>query len=83
MTVDTSELLAVTPALRRRFWGRLATLGILRPSQLIRIHRIAQDRGIAPEEAVVSLGMLTRDQAVEFLIGDAPFGFSWESLGAD
>ena len=81
MTVDTSTPLAVTPALRRRFWGRLAAFGIIRPTQLIRIHRVAQDRGIAPEEAVVALGMLTRDQVVEFLIGDAPFGFSWEGLG--
>jgi hypothetical protein len=72
---------AVDPQLRRRFWARLSRLGILRPQQLIGIHQMAQKERIAPEEAVVALGMLTKAQALEFLEGESPFGFFMEGLG--
>ena len=76
------EDVTVQPAwMRRRFWNRLCRLGIVRERELIRLHRLAQARRIPPEEAVVAAGMLTRDQAAEFLTGDAPFGFSMEALG--
>ena len=71
----------VDPRLRRRFWNRLCRLGILRERELVRVHRVAQEQRIAPEQAVVALGLLTRDQAAEFLVGERPFGFSMEALG--
>ena len=81
MTNDLNEPVAVDSALRRRFWNRLCRLGIIRERELIRLHRVAQERRIAPEEAVVALGMLTQDQVVELLTCRTPFGFSMEGLG--
>jgi hypothetical protein len=56
--------------LRQRFWSRLRALKILRESELIRVYRHAQQRGIAPEEAMVALGLLTEDQVIEILTGE-------------
>jgi hypothetical protein len=80
--IDLPECpVAVDPRLRRRFWNRLCRLGIIRQQELIGIHQLAQKERIAPEEAVVALGVLTRDQVVEFLTGESPFGFFMEGLG--
>ena len=81
MIADLKGPVAVEPWLRRRFWNRLCRLGIVRERELVRVHRLAQARRIAPEEAVVALGMLTRDQVLEFLMGERPFGFAIEGLG--
>jgi hypothetical protein len=66
---------------RRRFLNRLCALGILRERGLIEVHRVAQARRIAPEEAVVLLGFLTGEQAAVLLAGERPFGFALEGLG--
>ena len=81
MTADTNGPVAIDPSVRRRFWNRLRQFGLLGERDLIRVHQVAQRRRIAPEEAVVALGMLTRDQVVEFLTGESPFGFSIDGLG--
>jgi hypothetical protein len=81
MTNDLKDPVAVDSALRRRFWNRLCRLGIVRERELIGLHRVAQARRIAPEEAVVAMGMLTQDQVVELLTCEAPFGFSLAELG--
>jgi hypothetical protein len=81
MIVESSGPVAVDPRIRRRFWLRLSRLGIIRQQELIGIHQLAQKERISPEEAVVALGMLTRDQVVEFLTGESPFGFFMEGLG--
>jgi len=69
------------PRSRRRFLNRLCALGIVRERELVEVHRVAQSRRIAPEEAVVVLGMLTRPQVVELLAQERPFGFALEGLG--
>ena len=69
------------PRSRRRFLNRLCALGIVRERELVELHRVAQSRRIAPEEAVVALGLLTSDQAAELLAGERPFGFAMEGLG--
>jgi hypothetical protein len=56
--------------LRQRFWSRLRALKILRESELIRVYRHAQQQGIAPEEAMVALRLLTEDQVIEILTGE-------------
>jgi hypothetical protein len=66
----------------RRFWARVCSMGIVRGEELVRIHQMAQARRIAPEGALVSLGILTADQAVAFLNEEAPFGFSMADVGA-
>lgn len=80
MIADPKGPPAVDPWLRRRFWSRLCMLGIVHGPELVRVHRLAQARRIAPEEALVLLGMLTRDQVVEFLVGEAPVGFRFEGV---
>jgi hypothetical protein len=72
---------ASDPGSRRRFLNRLCALGIVRERELVEVHRLAQARRIAPEEAVVVLGLLTRDQAAELLDRERPFGFALEGLG--
>jgi hypothetical protein len=80
--METSPVpLALDPGVRRRFWSRLCGAGLVRHGELVRVHRVAQARRIAPEEALVTLGLLTRDQVVEFLTRECPFGFLWEGLG--
>jgi hypothetical protein len=81
MIAVPSSPVAVDSRLRRRFWNRLCRLGIIREQELVGIHQLAQKRRIAPEEAVVELGVLTQDQVVEFLTGESPFGFFMEGLG--
>jgi hypothetical protein len=71
----------IDPQSRRRFLNRLCALGIVRERELIEVHRLAQVRRMTPEEAVVALGLLTRDQAAELLAGERPFGFALEGLG--
>lgn len=79
--MDTNTPPALDATMRRRFWNRLSHAGLIRQRELIRVHRVAQQERIAPEEAVVALGMLTREQAVELLTEERPFGFLWEGLG--
>lgn len=74
-------LFALDPDRRRRFWNRLCRMGIVGERELVRVHRYAQSRRIAPEGAVVAMGILTPDQAVEFLNGESPFGLSMGDLG--
>ena len=79
--MNTNTLSAPDPTLRRRFWNRLCRAGLIRERELIRVHRVAQKERIAPEEALVATGMLTREQVVELLTNERPFGFVWEGLG--
>jgi hypothetical protein len=79
--MDTNAPAALDPRMRRRFWNRLCRAGLVRERELIRVHRVAQQERIAPEEALVTLGLLTREQVVEFLTNECPFGFLWEGLG--
>ena len=66
---------------RRRFWNRLCRMGIVRERELVRVHRVAQTRRIAPEGALVEIGLLTAEQVAELLSGNAPFGIAMEGLG--
>ncbi|HEV3027775.1 MAG TPA: hypothetical protein VG457_09395 [Planctomycetota bacterium] len=70
--VESRPASAMAQKLRQRFWGRLRGLKIIRESDLIRVHRHAQQRGIAPEAAIVALGMLTEDQVIAILTGERP-----------
>jgi len=79
--MNTNTTLAPDPTMRRRFWNRLCRAGLVRGGELVRIHRVAQQERIAPEEALVTLGLLTREQVVELLTNERPFGFEWEGLG--
>jgi hypothetical protein len=81
MNNDRDRIFALDPDQRRRFWNRLCRMGIVRERELVGIHRFAQSRGIAPEGAVVAMGILTADQVAEFLSHTAPFGLSMEVLG--
>lgn len=74
-------LFALDPGQRRRFWNRLCRMGLVRERELVEIHRFAQARRIPPEGAVVAMGILTADQAAEFLSNESPFGLSMEGLG--
>jgi hypothetical protein len=47
---------------RGGLWSRIRALGLIRESQLIRVHWIAQKEGLDPLEAAVALGVLTEDQ---------------------
>ena len=58
--------------LRQRFWSRLRALKIVREPDLIRVHRHAQSCRIAPEAALVALGMLTEEQVFEIFTGERP-----------
>jgi hypothetical protein len=60
---DPSSKLAL-PGTRppQGIWNRLRGSGILREADLIRIYRIAQQHGIAPEEAALALGVVTEKQ---------------------
>ena len=66
---------------RRRFWARLCRMGIVRERELIRAHQVAQSRRMAPEAALVALGILTAEQAVSLLTEESPFGLSMKELG--
>ncbi len=50
------------PKAPRSLWNRLRGSGILQEADLIRIYRIAQQSGIAPEAAALALGILTEKQ---------------------
>ncbi|HVR87532.1 MAG TPA: hypothetical protein VMU54_24615 [Planctomycetota bacterium] len=69
---ETRPASTMAQKLRQRFWARLRGLKIIRESDLIRVHRHAQQRGVAPEEAIVALGLLTEDQVIEILTGGRP-----------
>jgi hypothetical protein len=58
--------------LRQRFWTRLRALKLIREPDLVRVYRHAQQHGLAPEEAMVALGLLTEDQVIEILTGERP-----------
>ena len=75
------RLFMLDPDQRRRFWSRLCRMGIVRERELVGIHQFAQSRRIAPEAAVVAMGILTADQAAQFLSTESPFGLSMEALG--
>lgn len=66
---------------RRRFWARLCRMGIVRERELVRVHQVAQARRMAPEAALVELGILTAEQAVALLTEESPFGLSMKELG--
>lgn len=81
MNTDRNGLFALDPGQRRRFWNRLCRMGIVRERELVKIHQVAQARRIAPEGAVVAMGILTAPQAAELLTVESPFGLSMEGLG--
>ena len=66
---------------RRRFWARVCRMGIVRERELVRVHMLAQARRMAPEGALVKLGILTAEQAVALLTEESPFGLSMKELG--
>ena len=70
MTMDTDRQGLLGQRLRQRFWSRLRELGLIRESELIRVHRLAQQRRMTPEEAVVALGMLTDDEVLAITTGN-------------
>jgi hypothetical protein len=76
-----TEIFALDRDQRRRFWNRVCRMGIVRERELVKIHQVAQARRIAPEGAIVAMGILTADQAAELLSGESPFGLSMEGLG--
>ena len=71
MTLETGAAGLMGQRLRQRFWSRLRELGIIRESELIRVHRLAQQRCMSPEEAVVALGLLTEDQVLSIFTGES------------
>ena len=71
-SVESRDARAFVRTLRQRFLNRIRVLGIVREPELIQVHRVAQDRRIAPEDAVVALGLLTEDQVLELLMEDPP-----------
>ena len=70
MTMHTGRQGLLGQRLRQRFWSRLRELGLIRQSELIRVHRLAQQRRMTPEEAVVALGMLTDDEVLAITTGN-------------
>ena len=46
-------------------WNRLRGLGLIHETDLIRIHRIAQQQRISPELAAIALGVVTRRQVLD------------------
>jgi hypothetical protein len=68
--VETKSASTMAQKLRQRFWSRLCALKVIRESDLIRVYRHAQQRAIAPEEAMVELGLLTEDQVIAILTGE-------------
>ena len=66
---------------RRRFWARLCRMGIVRERELVRAHQVAQSRRMSPEAALVTLGILTAEQAVAILNDESPLGLSMDNLG--
>ena len=81
MSAERNRIFSLDQDQRRRFWNRLCGMGIVRERELVRIHQFAQARRIAPEGAVVAMGILTATQAAELLSGESPFGLSMEGLG--
>jgi hypothetical protein len=71
MMVESKGASALVHGLRQRFLSRIHELGIVHGPELILVHRVAQQRGIAPEDAVVMLGLLTEDEVLEMMTGDA------------
>jgi len=67
---ETKPASASVQALRQRFWSRVCYLKSVRTADLIRVHHHAQQHCMAPEEAVVALGLLTEAQAIEILTGE-------------
>ena len=71
MTMETGPAGLMGRQLRQRFWARLRGLSIIRESELIRVHRLAQQHRMTPEEAVVALGLLTEEQVLEIFAGES------------
>jgi hypothetical protein len=69
---ETRPASLMAQKLRQRFWSRLRGLKVIRESDLIRVHRHAQQQAIAPEEAIVALGMLTEDEVIGIITGERP-----------
>lgn len=70
--METGGMGGLAQRLRQRFWSRLRGLKIVRESDLIRVHRHAQVSRMAPEAAIVALGLLTEEQVFEILTGERP-----------
>jgi len=70
MTMNTGRQERMGQRLRQRFCARLRELGIIRDSELIRVHRLAQQRRMTPEEAVVALRLLTEEQVFAITTGE-------------
>ena len=58
--------------LRQQFLNRIRERGIVSGSELIRVHRVAQERRIAPEDAVVLLGLLSEEEVLDILMEGSP-----------
>jgi len=65
MSHDDSRTEGTGQPSRRVIWSRLRGLGLLHETDLIRIHRIAQQQRISPELAAIALGIVTRRQVLE------------------
>jgi hypothetical protein len=65
--INGPPTLSIKPRIRSRLCNRLRFLGILRERELVQVYRIAQENRIAPEAAIVALGILTQDQILAFL----------------
>ncbi len=78
--IDSMFAREFTRALRQQFINRLRERGIISGPELIRVHRIAQELRIAPEDAVVILGLMSADEVLDLLTegatGVAPVEFA-------
>ena len=68
--VKRTTAAAAVQQLRQRFWDRLSGHKIVRATDLVRVHRHAQQSGVSPEEAIVDLGLMTSEQVMEFFRGE-------------
>lgn len=71
MTMNTGTAGLMGQRLRQRFWTRLRDLRVIRESELIRVHRLAQQHRMTPEEALVALGLLTQEQVLAIFAGES------------
>jgi hypothetical protein len=65
MSQDAARNEGMENGARKGLWRRLRGLGLLHETDLIRIHRIAQQQRVSPELAAVALGVVTRRQLLE------------------
>ncbi|HLY11178.1 MAG TPA: hypothetical protein VKW04_17895 [Planctomycetota bacterium] len=65
--LQTTAAGSMVQQLRQRFWMRLRSQRIIRASELIRVHRYAQQRCLSPEEAIVALGLMTEAEVINLL----------------